>query len=468
MLILPLGTINPCVCASQVIDMKLKNIILDLRSESLQRRLAHKSDHALAHEHVHKRTGGWFYYRRRVPDFVKHLDPRLEVKIALKTKDESEARRKGAIYHDYIEEFWRALIKSGNAAGVEDRYKAALQLAKAHGFAYRTATELARNAPTDELLARLELVNNEAQARALLGGAPRPKVTLESVKEKYFDLAVDIKSGKSERWQRKWRNDRTNAINGMIEVLGNRAIEGLTRTDILTFVDWWRGRISEGMSGDTANTCVRYCREMIQTVANAYEVEVDYDKMFEKTRFSVKINSRPPFDASFVQNNILPGLEGLGPDHRLFVYAMADTGARPIELVRLYDNWKENVRLDADIPFIWVRGETKTQSSIRQIPLVGAALYAFKMRPRGFEKWTNADSISSHVNAYFTENNLRPTEEHSLYSLRHTFKDRLRDVETPDEIIDELMGHADDGPKYGRGHLLEKKHKWLKKIAFKV
>jgi len=43
------------------------------------------------------------------------------------------------------------------------------------------------------------------------------------------------------------------------------------------------------------------------------------------------------------------------------------------------------------------------------------------------------------------EHNLKPTPNHSLYSLRHTFKDRLRDAQAPEEIIDELMGHKKKG-----------------------
>ncbi|MEW8332977.1 MAG: hypothetical protein AB2692_18730, partial [Candidatus Thiodiazotropha sp.] len=58
------------------------------------------------------------------------------------------------------------------------------------------------------------------------------------------------------------------------------------------------------------------------------------------------------------------------------------------------------------------------------------------------------------------------TPKHTLYSLRHTFKDRLRDAQAPEEIIDELMGHKKSGPKYGRGHILERKYEWMEKIAF--
>lgn len=66
------------------------------------------------------------------------------------------------------------------------------------------------------------------------------------------------------------------------------------------------------------------------------------------------------------------------------------------------------------------------------------------------------------------KNNLSPSEGQSLYSLRHTFKDRLRDIQAPEEVIDNLMGHKSRGPKYGRGHILETKLEWLNKIAFQA
>ena len=78
------------------------------------------------------------------------------------------------------------------------------------------------------------------------------------------------------------------------------------------------------------------------------------------------------------------------------------------------------------------------------------------------------DTASTTINKYLRENDLKPTPNHSLYSLRHTFKDRLRDAGAPEEVIDELMGHKKSGPKYGRGHMLEKKHEWLRKIAYLI
>ena len=58
------------------------------------------------------------------------------------------------------------------------------------------------------------------------------------------------------------------------------------------------------------------------------------------------------------------------------------------------------------------------------------------------------------------------TGKHSIYSLRHSFKDRLKDVECPEEMIDELMGHRTDKPKYGDGYGLRLKLKNIQAIAF--
>ena len=65
-------------------------------------------------------------------------------------------------------------------------------------------------------------------------------------------------------------------------------------------------------------------------------------------------------------------------------------------------------------------------------------------------------------------NGLRPTKDHSVYSLRHSFKDRLVAVEAPDSLIDSLMGHKTYKPKYGKGPSLELKLKYLQQIAFRA
>ena len=53
-----------------------------------------------------------------------------------------------------------------------------------------------------------------------------------------------------------------------------------------------------------------------------------------------------------------------------------------------------------------------------------------------------------------------------VYGFRHSFRDRLRAIECPSEIIDQLGGWSlrSIGEGYGRGYGLEVLHKWISKI----
>jgi integrase len=89
-------------------------------------------------------------------------------------------------------------------------------------------------------------------------------------------------------------------------------------------------------------------------------------------------------------------------------------------------------------------------------------------RPQGFPRYRDKSSnLSATLNKYLLQNGLRPTKDHTVYSLRHSFKDRLVGAEAPDSLIDSLMGHKTYKPKYGRGPSLELKLKYLQQIAFR-
>ena len=72
-----------------------------------------------------------YRYRRWVPSYVSHLDKRKEVKISLKTKDPKLAMIRAEIYNSQIENFWKALIHSGNTENLMEKYRIAVQLAQA-------------------------------------------------------------------------------------------------------------------------------------------------------------------------------------------------------------------------------------------------------------------------------------------------------------------------------------------------
>ena len=54
-----------------------------------------------------------------------------------------------------------------------------------------------------------------------------------------------------------------------------------------------------------------------------------------------------------------------------------------------------------------------------------------------------------------------------IHGLRHSFRDRLRAVEAPSEVIDQLGGWSlkSVGQGYGNGYQLNILSKWLNKIV---
>ncbi len=147
---------------------------------------------------------------------------------------------------------------------------------------------------------------------------------------------------------------------------------------------------------------------------------------------------------------------------------LADTGARPKEICNLN---ADDIILDQPIPYILIRSngktELKTSYSKRVIPLVGYALDGAKLCPLGFDRYFDkSDNLSATLNKYLKENDLLPTDKHSLYSLRHSFQDRMNEVNMTERIQCELFGHKYKREKYGSPSL-ELKYDWTKKIALK-
>lgn len=157
------------------------------------------------------------------------------------------------------------------------------------------------------------------------------------------------------------------------------------------------------------------------------------------------------------------------PEAYWSLFALSETGMRPVELCGLLP---EDIKLDDPVPHIHIcdrpNRPLKTPHNDRKIPLIGYALDAFKAMPNGFPKYFDKpDTLSSAVNKFLRENDLMPSSKHSVYSLRHSFQDRVLAVEAPDRVQAELMGHKFNRPKYGNGPTLEQKREWLRKIQLK-
>lgn len=422
-----------------------------------------------------KRGDVWHYFRRR-PAHMQRLERRKLIVISLKTADESEARRRAIIQNEMIENYWADLIRNPGLFR-DEKYREAVARARTYGFAYKTIASLSQG-PLHDLVSRMLTIADQPQpqrkrvAEALAGDKDAPEMPLSQCLDIYFGLIADRVTGRSQDFLRKFKNPRIRVVNHFIQAVGDKDVFKIERKDIISFRAWWMERIvANKMRPETANKDFMHLKDIISVVALHAEKDIDAAAMFSKLHLKSAQKARAAFEAEFVRDKILADgvLDELNDEARALIYIVADTGARPSEIIGLRP---EDIFLDAPVPYIDIRHYEghglKTSHSARQIPLVGFALTGARMVKDGFKRYKIADSAGNLINAYLERRGLLPSPDHSLYSLRHTFKDRLRDAGAPEEIIDSLMGHKTRGPKYGRGHLLTTKKKWLDEIKYKI
>ena len=134
-------------------------------------------------------------------------------------------------------------------------------------------------------------------------------------------------------------------------------------------------------------------------------------------------------------------------DMRWLIALISDTGMRLAEAAGLCI---EDIHLDGEIPYVdlkphpWRR--LKTKCSQRQIPLVGASLWSAKRIKANasscfaFPRYTdkqrcNANSASNALNKWMRANF---RSDIVIHGFRHAFRDRLRAVDCPSEMIEQL------------------------------
>ena len=86
--------------------------------------------------------------------------------------------------------------------------------------------------------------------------------------------------------------------------------------------------------------------------------------------------------------------------------------------------------------------------------------------PEGFPRYFDKAGVSGTVNCYFDDHGLRQPPDHSLYSLRHSFEDRMLREGIDYRIRKDLMGQRLNGEIYGEGATLDQAAALLKPISF--
>lgn len=422
-------------------------------------------------------ASGIYRYYRRVPIEVAHLDKRTHIKQSLKTKILKDALEKAQSVHDAAENLWRALLAGNDNETAFARYESAVKLAQSLGFTYRPAAEVAA-LPLDEIERRLLVVadnldRSQIIVDAVAGTVDEPAPRLSNMWTLYEQHNAAGLTGMSKNQLRKHKVSRERAITYAIAVMDDLELAAIARPDVLKFRKWWTDKIiDEGLKADTANRSFSDIMGMLTPIDAA--LHTNYHAVWEKARIketnATKGRSRPPFPNEWIANKILlPGaMDMLDEDARLIVYTMVETGARLGEICNLRP---QDIRIDDEVPHIEVAERSdrrqKSDYSIRRVPLIGVSLWAMRQRPQGFAKYQdNADSASALINKVLRNNGLMLTDDHTVYSLRHSFQDRIENANCSDRMQADLMGHEFGRPRYGDGAEMKRRQEFLRGIMF--
>ncbi|MDO5641968.1 MAG: tyrosine-type recombinase/integrase [Paracoccus sp. (in: a-proteobacteria)] len=424
---------------------------------------------------------GWWYFVMRVPRRFAHVDGRAQVRRALHTDSERTARAKAESIRAEFLAYWEALA-AGRSDDAARAFSAAKGLAASRGFAYRPAADLAATASADEILARLEaLIRPDgsfaslAEATAILGAASAPALSItEALKEMEEHAAPDRLAGRSDEQRKRWRQPREAAARNFIAATGgvDKPISEITREDAQSFRRWLAGELeARRLVVNTANKQMGFMSDLFRTWAEYHALK--QENPFAKLRFkdAVKKTVGVPFSEDWLRTRLLaPGaLDGLNEEARDVLLVLVNTGARPGEVIGAV---LTDFATSANVPHLMISANEnrglKTEQSARVIPLLGVSLEAARriVARGGISRYVGkTDSFSAAANKYMAENGLKEVAKNTVYSLRHSFEDRMTEADIDDRIRAELMGHKYERPDYGRGGSLEKRAELLARIA---
>ena len=257
----------------------------------------------------------------------------------------------------------------------------------------------------------------------------------------------------------------------IIKVLGNKSIQSYSSLEAGKFRDWL---IEQGMSNSTVKRVFSSVRAIINLSISEHGLNIvnPFFKVYlpsinNELRMSIPVKAIKTVQSYCRQEDDEP---------RWLISLLSDSGMRLSEALGLA---KEDIELEEPIPHIrliphpWRR--LKTRSSQRYIPLVGEALWACKRILEynddsifAFPRYTsinqcNANSASATLNKWLKS---KLIDDYVIHGFRHSFRDRLRAVECPSEIINELGGWSlkSVGQGYGKGFSKDILFKWMKQI----
>ena len=374
--------------------------------------------------------GGYYYFTRRVPSDLKqhYLCPRIVQ--GLNTKCFSTARKRASVAASKLDEYWSHLrMTDYNLIGQH--------LLKSESFVKTPV-----------------LVDDPAQVIALSEALQTYLSIKGKGKVKTFHAAAE------------------RACRYLVDATENKNLHEYTRQDALSFRDYL---IAKGLAGSSISRIYNSLNSTINFVISEYALDIT--NPFARVYFdrTDKVKKRLP-----IPNDVIRDIQNecyrIDDDMRWLLALISDTGLRLSEAAGLH---RDDLVLDHDVPHLIIQRHSwrplKTVASNRKVPLVGASIWAaqritsqatsslFAFSRYNRSELTNGNSASAALNKWLKS---YVPEGCSIHSFRHSLRDRLRAVNCPSEMIDQIGGWSKEtvGQGYGLGYSISDLSIWISKI----
>ena len=364
------------------------------------------------------RKRGFYYFSRRVPKALLDDYPKSRIVLALKTRHYRDALRQSQILSKRLDDQWFHMQL--DAMGLDNLQAKLYQPAKAAAPLMSEATVFYLKLKGDGK----DLVFTRAAQRNAI-------VLIEALGDKPINEYASSEAGK----QRDVLLNKGLAVTSIKRMFGSiKAIINLAMAE-------------HGIEG----------RNPFSSIYMPDEVQEE----------------RQPIPMDVIRR-IQRDCMAIDDEMRWLLALISDTGMRLSEAAGLH---RDDIILDVSIPYINLQPHSwrrlKTKGSARHIPLIGASLWAAKRIqqhdssyafPRYCDgKICNANSASAALNKWMKP---RLKDDAVVHSFRHSMRDRLRAVECPSDIIDQIGGWSASsiGASYGKGYELPVLTKWMKML----
>ena len=258
----------------------------------------------------------------------------------------------------------------------------------------------------------------------------------------------------------------------LIDSCGMKNLEGYTRSEATKFRDYL---FAKGLNGASVARVFGTVRAVINLALSEFGLSIVNpfsNVYFDQSQGVKKRIPVKPEDIEKVQRECYKADD----EKRWLIALIADTGIRLGEGAGLLrsDFVEQDGILCVNIrPHPW--RSLKTSSSERLVPLVGSSKWAaerilvqstdsrFAFPNYNDGQRTNANSASAALNKWLKS---KIGRGYTIHSFRHSMRDRLRAVECPSEIIDQIGGWLTHGVgnSYGSGFPVAVIQKWIERL----